>query len=43
MRIYGKAVVLVLMFAVALWYVLLLEFSPLLLHVIDRDESGIVP
>lgn len=32
----------ILMVAVALWYVLLLAFSPLPLHVIDRDKSGIV-
>ena len=42
MRINKKTVALVLMLVVALWYVLLLEFSPLPLHVIDRDESGIV-
>ena len=42
MRINGKIIVLVLMVAVALWYVSLLIFSPLPLHVIDRDKSGIV-
>ena len=42
MRINGKIVVLVLMAAVVLWYLLLLELSPLPLHVIDRDKSGIV-
>lgn len=42
MRINGKIIVLVLMSAVALWYVSLLVFSPLPLHVIDRDKSGIV-
>ena len=42
MRINGKIVVLVLMVAVALWYLLLLQFSPLPLHVIDSDKSGIV-
>jgi hypothetical protein len=42
MRINGKTLVVVLIVAVALWYVLLLEFSPLPLLVIDRDKSGIV-
>ncbi|MGZ8956152.1 MAG: hypothetical protein ACXW0Q_15940 [Methylovulum sp.] len=42
MHINEKTVVFVLMVAVALWYVLLLKFSPLPLHVIDRDKSGIV-
>jgi hypothetical protein len=42
MRINRKTIVLVLMGAVALWYVLLLVFSPLPLHVIDRNKSGII-
>ena len=42
MRINGKIVVFILMGVVALWYVSLLVFSPLPLHVIDRDKSGIV-
>jgi hypothetical protein len=42
MRINGKIVVLFLVGVFALSYVSLLVFSPLPLHVIDRDESGIV-